>query len=167
RDDQTIQKLYRIAKRIISPEIEKEETDSAAFEKLYFWAFNGLDRTKEILLGNQDIETTKEREIDCQDDHITALNEIHMKRFAATPPFNVSTMPNASTVSILISTRGTTRELKRQMQQKNWEFIDAYRAEHGSNMDWEQCFVQGKEKGLFQQYTRAKSTKAAYFRSKW
>ncbi|KAG0961251.1 hypothetical protein G6F31_009843 [Rhizopus arrhizus] len=158
---------------------------------------------------------------------MTALNEIHRKRFAATSsdptgtittdhatalttissetnvvstssPVNVSTMPikendttltqsasaptsssshviltasssaaimpNTSTVSIPISTRGTTRDLKRRMQQENREFVDAYRTEHGSNMDWEQCFVQGKEKGLFQQYTTAKSVKAAYFR---
>lgn len=229
RDDQTIQTLYRIAKHIISPEIEKEETNSAAFEKLYFCAFNGLNRTKEILLENQDMETTTKRAIDCLDDHMTALNEIHRKRFAAissdptgtiTPdhdtalttissetnvvstssPVNVSTMPkendttltqsastptsssshdtlaasssaaimpNASTVSVPISIRGTTRDLKRRMQQKNWEFIDAYRTEHGSNMDWDQCFVQGKERGLFQQYTSAKSAKAAYFRYKW
>ncbi|KAL0096864.1 hypothetical protein J3Q64DRAFT_1827953 [Phycomyces blakesleeanus] len=178
RDDQTIQTLYRIAKNIIFPEIEKEETNSAAFEKLYFCAFNGFNRTKEILLENQ------------------ALNEIHRKRFAATSsdptgtitpdqdtalttissetnvvstssPVNVSTMPkendttltqsasssaaimpNASTVSVPISTSGTTRDLKRRMQQKNWKFINAYRTEHGSNMDWEQCFVQGKGKGL-------------------
>ncbi|KAG1010917.1 hypothetical protein G6F26_013548 [Rhizopus arrhizus] len=230
RDDQTIQTLYRIAKRIISPEIVKEETNSAAFEELYFCAFDGLNRTKEILLENQNIETTTKRAIDCLDDHMTALNEIHRKRFAATSsdptgtitpdhatalttissetnvvstssPVNVSTMPikendttltqstsaptsssshdiltasssaaimpNASTVSTPISTRGTTRDLKRRMQQENWEFVDAYRTEHGSNMDWEQCFVQGKEKGLFQQYTTAKSAKAAYFRYKW
>ncbi|RCH80037.1 hypothetical protein CU098_000705, partial [Rhizopus stolonifer] len=170
RDDQTIQTLYRIAKHIISPEIEKEETNSAAFEKLYFCAFNGLNRTKEILLENQDMETTTKRAIDCLDDHMTALNEIHRKRFAAissdptgtiTPdhdtalttissetnvvstssPVNVSTMPkendttltqsastptsssshdtlaasssaaimpNASTVNVPISIRGTT-----------------------------------------------------------
>ncbi|KAG1147818.1 hypothetical protein G6F37_011720 [Rhizopus arrhizus] len=80
---------------------------------------------------------------------------------------SVAIMPNASTVSIPISTRGTTRDLKRRMQQENREFVDAYRTKHGSYMDWEQCFVQGKEKGLFQQYTTAKSAKAAYFRYKW
>ncbi|KAL0091278.1 hypothetical protein F4703DRAFT_1971281 [Phycomyces blakesleeanus] len=177
RDDQTIQTLYRIAKNIIFPEIEKEETNRD-------------------LAGKPGYRNYNKRAIDCLDDHMKALNEIHRKRFAATSsdptgtitpdqdtalttissetnvvstssPVNVSTMPkendttltqsasssaaimpNASTVSVPISTSGTTRDLKRRMQQKNWKFIDAYRTEHGSNMDWEQCFVQGKGKGL-------------------
>ncbi|KAG1319151.1 hypothetical protein G6F62_011986 [Rhizopus arrhizus] len=104
RDDQTIQTLYRIAKRIISPEIVKEETNSAAFEELYFCAFDGLNRTKEILLENQNIETTTKRAIDCLDDHMTALNEIHRKRFAATSSDPTGTItPDHATALTTIS----------------------------------------------------------------
>ncbi|KAG1454847.1 hypothetical protein G6F56_007221 [Rhizopus delemar] len=148
----------------------KEETNSAAFEKLYSCAFDRLKRTKEILMESQDVETTKKRAIDCLDDHMAALKEIREKRFAASAPtfFSLAAPSSAATsaVSTPISNRGTTRELRRQMQQKNWEYIDEYRTEHGSNMDWERCFAQGKEKGLFQQYAKAKSVKAAYFRYK-
>ena len=83
RDNQTIQTLYRIAIRVISPEIEKEETDSATFEQLYSCAFDGLNQAKEILLEEKYTETTK-RAIDCLEDHITALDNIRRKRFAAT-----------------------------------------------------------------------------------
>ncbi|ORX52719.1 hypothetical protein DM01DRAFT_1336500 [Hesseltinella vesiculosa] len=247
RDDQTIQLLYRIAKRIFSQEVVQAEAEVISFDELYFHAHDGLSRTKNILLGNHGADSTK-RAIECLDDHIAVLDEIHRKRFAATSPdptdanitdlataaatpsidatvtvpacaivstssnnnivtsspVTATTMPieeNGTNLTIPTSTPSpikpteendanlnfvpaspsshdayaasssavssanilpTARAQNRRLQQDNWTFVDAYRTEHGSNMDWEQCFVQGKEKGLFKKYTTAKSVKAVY-----
>ncbi|KAG2229974.1 hypothetical protein INT48_000607 [Thamnidium elegans] len=42
-DDETIKKLYTIAKQIVSQEIVNEKTSTTAFEELYYHAINGLN----------------------------------------------------------------------------------------------------------------------------
>ncbi|KAI9245491.1 hypothetical protein EDC94DRAFT_413325 [Helicostylum pulchrum] len=130
-----------------------------AFEELYCHAINGLNQTKEILLETPNTEATNKRAIDCLDSYIKALGNIHKKRFEETPTDNCETLSveSASTLdtpSLNVSTSATisipssSRGLKRKDQEKNWEFIDEYRTQHGSNMDWEECFSEGKKKGL-------------------
>ncbi|KAI8054867.1 hypothetical protein BDF21DRAFT_456396 [Thamnidium elegans] len=135
-DDETIKKLYTIAKQIVSQEIE-------------------------ILLETSTTEATNKRAIDCLDGYIKALGNIHKKRFEETPTDNCETLSveSASTLdtpspNVCTSATISIRGLKCKDQENFfWEFIDEYRTQHGSNMDWEKCFSEGKKKGLLQQYS--------------
>ncbi|GAA5808435.1 hypothetical protein MFLAVUS_001826 [Mucor flavus] len=176
-DDETIKKLYTIAKQIVSHEILNEKTSTTAFEELYCHAINGLNQTKEILLETPNTEDTNKRAIDCLESYTEALGNIHKKRFEETPADNCETLSveSASTfdtpsfnvsTSATISIPSSSRGLKREDRETNWEFISEYRTQHGSNMDWEKCFSEGKKKGLLQQYSTPKSLKAAFYRYK-
>jgi hypothetical protein len=128
-DDETIKKLYTIAKQIVSHEILNEKTSTTAFEELYCHAINGLNQTKEILLETPNTEATNKRAIDCLDSYIKALGNIHKKRFEETPTDNCETLSveSASTldapslivsISATISIPSLSRGLKRKDKKK-------------------------------------------------
>ncbi|KAG2234382.1 hypothetical protein INT48_003609 [Thamnidium elegans] len=47
----------------------------------------------------------------------------------------------------------------------DWQFMDDYKKEHGTKMNWTTCYEAGKNIGLFSKYTSLKSVQAAYYRA--
>lgn len=184
RDDQTVQEVFRIARRIVCRELLNDETDLASYEEIYHYAINGFNLAKDILTKNPVSESTTKRAIDCIDDHVKALSDIRKRRFvdesslvpaaasivatdsvdtsglvvpAGSAVSNSSLASSTTLASDSIAARVRARDSRRKDQMKNWEFVDEYRAQQGSCMDWDSCYLEGKKRGLFQQYSSVKS----------
>ncbi|KAG0182697.1 hypothetical protein DFQ29_002827 [Apophysomyces sp. BC1021] len=148
RDDETIQLLYSIAKRVFEDEITLDEAKRGTLKDVCTHAYNQLNMARQTLIEDVPEEASRKRTIECLDDGMIFIEELRTK-------YRISSSPTEITTA-------TTSEQGNQ----NWQFIDAYRNENGTDMDWNQCFEAGKQKGLFKKYAKYQSVKSAYFRAK-
>lgn len=147
-DYATVQLLYGIAKRIFEGELAAGRNKDDALEEVCTESYNQLTMAKELLTEDVSDDAARKRTIACLDNGIKFINGFKKKH-----KISPANEPTASSVA-------------RVQLNPDWQFINSYREEKDKDMDWNNCFKLGKEKGLFKRYTKMESAKAAYFRAK-
>lgn len=147
KDDKTIQLLYKIAKDIFGDVCEEEESANEKIEDICKQTYNVVNMAKQILIEDVKEEALRKRTVDFLDNGLTAIEELCSKHST-----------NA------LSRGKRARSADNQTEDPDWRFVESFRLEQGSKMDWKVCFELGQEKNLFKKYSTSKSLKAAFYR---
>ncbi|CAO3647364.1 unnamed protein product [Mucor hiemalis] len=83
RDDQFVQKNFKICRRIVCREMIIDEADLASYEDVYHHAIHGFNLTKDILSKNPVSKSTIKRAIVCIEDHVKALGDVRKRRLVS------------------------------------------------------------------------------------
>lgn len=137
-DDETIQLLYTIAQQIFGEGLKENESVITAEDRDKI--HDQCTRAKSYLLEDVLDESSRKRTLDCLDKVLVRINNPRKK-------------PTGSVLSNNFN----------DFVIKDWQFVDKYYEDHGS-LNWEAIFQLGKAKGLFGNYSKWTSAKAAYYR---
>lgn len=141
KEDETIKMLYEIAARVFRDEAADEEARQNAIDTICSKSTSQLNRAMSFLLEDVPEPNSQKRTRDCLQDGLNLIEELHTKYRASSSP------------SVRIPANN------------DWQFIDNYKKEHGTKMNWTTCYEAGKNIGLFSKYTSLKSVQAAYYRA--
>lgn len=128
KEDETIKMLYEITARV-----SRDEARQNAIDTICSKSTSQLNRAMSLLLEDVPEPNARKRTRDCLQDGLDLIEELHTKYRASSSP-SVRTPAN-----------------------NDWQFIDDYKKEHGTKMNWATCYETGKNIGLFSNYTSLKS----------
>jgi hypothetical protein len=150
-DDPTIKLLYGIAKRVFEDEAANEDARQDVINIICSKA--ALQFNQAMLLVEDVPESpAQKRARDCLHDGLELMEELR-------------------TEYITVSSSASTSAIKGHLEPplpsslNDWQFVDDYRKQHGTKMDWVAYYKAGKDIGLFGKYTSLKSAQAAYYRA--
>lgn len=152
RDDPTIKLLYGIAKRVFEDEAANEDARQDAINIICSKAASQFNQAMSVLVEDVPESQAQKRTRDCLHDGLELMEELRTKYI---------------TVSSSASTSAIKGHLEPPLPSSlnDWQFVDNYRKQHGTKMDWVSCYEAGKNIGLFGKYTSLKSVQAAYYRA--
>ncbi|KAI8884832.1 hypothetical protein K501DRAFT_181352 [Backusella circina FSU 941] len=148
KDDPTIKLLYGIAKRIFEDEAANEDARQDTVNLICNKASSQFKQAMSRLEKDVPESHAQKRTWDCLHDGLELMEELRTK-YAI-----VSSSASDSTVKEPLPSN-----------HNDWQFVDNYRKQYGTKMDWIACYEAGKNVGLFGKYTSMKSVQAAYYRA--
>lgn len=148
KDNSTIKLLYGIAKRIFEDEAGKEDARQDTVNLICNKASSQFKQAMPRLEEDVPESRAQKRKWDCLYDGLEPMEELRTK-YAV----------------ISSSASDSTGKEPLPSNHNDWQFVDNYRKQHGTKMDWIACYVAGKNVGLFGKYTPMKSVQAAYYRA--
>ncbi|ORX42602.1 hypothetical protein DM01DRAFT_1330070 [Hesseltinella vesiculosa] len=159
KDDPTIQLLYGIAKRVFGDEAAKEDARHDAISNICSKATSQFNLAMSLLAEDVPDARAQKRTRDCLNDGLELMDKLHTK---------YANVPSSSTTNDSTRFQNTTNEQPEPplpSGNNDWQFVDNYRSQHGTKMDWVGCYQAGKAVGFFSKYTSMKSVQAAYYRA--
>jgi hypothetical protein len=145
-DDPTIKLLYGIAKRVFEDEAANEDARQDAINIICSKAASQFNQAMLLLVEDVPESPAQKRTRD-----------------------GLELMEELRTKYITVSSSASTSAIKGHLEPplpsslNDWQFVDNYRKQHGTKMEWVACYEAGKNIGLFGKYTSLKSVQAAYY----
>lgn len=183
-NDETIQLLYRVAKKnfFFETDINSEEHIADELRQIRNQTYAQFNKALQALENDIPDPNTRKRTTQYLKDGLTYLRT-HKKKYR----LDNSTQAEQNTAALVISQAegdaddpvdsqpeqsivsydSTIQDVLPILREPNanWIYIEDYRNNHSENdMDWEKCYLEGKQKGLFKKYNSWKSVKSGYYR---